>query len=282
MIFYKRYVARIQIATGHLTPCEFGVYDRLLDHYYAKEEPLPTELSRCCAIAGAQTKADRVAVAAVLAEFFEQDDAGRWHQKTANEMIAEAQPKIEAARQNGKLGGRPSKANLTARAALQEPVGFSLGSDSEPNLKASQRQNQNGSEAKASAAADASAAVDKSTNTEPPAVDRRWLWATAKALLVEAGSSEEAAREFMGSLVKDFTEPVAFQAVSSANAANLKPINPKAWLIATCKALKAKPAGGQYETAEETRARLDEDSKRATSTPEEIAAIKARAAGATA
>ncbi len=119
-----------------------------------------------------------------------------------------------------------------------------------------------GSEAKASAAAGASAAVDKSTNPEPPAVDRRWLWETAKAILVEAGTSEQSAREFMGALVKDWTEAVAFKAVSAAAAADPKPIDPKGWLIATCKAIKATPSGGQYESAEQTSARLAAEAER--------------------
>lgn len=45
MKFYKRFPSDIQIKTGHLSPAEFGCYDRLLDHYYATEVPLPA--NRC-------------------------------------------------------------------------------------------------------------------------------------------------------------------------------------------------------------------------------------------
>jgi uncharacterized protein YdaU (DUF1376 family) len=132
MNFYKRFVADIQVKTGHLTPAEFGVYDRLLDHYYATEAPLPASLDRCSAIARAMTKPDQQAVGRVLAEFFTLDADG-YRQRRADEMIAEAQPKILAARTNGKRGGRP-------KGTHQEPTGLSDETHGEPDAKASQSQ----------------------------------------------------------------------------------------------------------------------------------------------
>ena len=108
MNFYKRFVADIQVKTGHLTPAEFGIYDRLLDHYYATEVLLPP-LDRCYAVARAMTKADKDAVARVLAEFFTEETGGLYSQRRADKVLAEALPKIEAARTNGKNGGRPRK-----------------------------------------------------------------------------------------------------------------------------------------------------------------------------
>lgn len=116
MNFYKRFCADIQVKTGHLTPAEFGIYDRLLDHYYATEALLPS-FARCCAIARAMTKADRAATARVLAEFFTPEEGGLYSQGRADEIIAEAQPKIEAARTNGKHGGRPKRTH-------KKPTGF--------------------------------------------------------------------------------------------------------------------------------------------------------------
>lgn len=135
--FYKRFVADIQVKTGHLTPAEFGVYDRLLDHYYATEAPLPESFDRCCTIARAMTKADRQATARVLAEFFTLEANG-YAQRRADEMIAEAQPKIEAARTNGKRGGRPKQ---NPKRTEQEPTGLSEETKDEPKAKASQSQN---------------------------------------------------------------------------------------------------------------------------------------------
>jgi uncharacterized protein YdaU (DUF1376 family) len=102
--FYKRFPGDITIKTGDLSLVEFGAYDRLLDHYYAKEKPI--EPDRVYTVARCQSPVDRRAVDRVLAEFWTLTDAG-WVQERADEMIAEALPKIEAARENGKLGGRP-------------------------------------------------------------------------------------------------------------------------------------------------------------------------------
>lgn len=115
MKFYKRFPGDIGIKTGHLTPSEFGCYDRLLDHYYATEAAIPAD--RAYSICRAINKADQQACDRVLAQFFDLTDDG-WVQQRADEMIAEALPRIEAARQNGKKGGRPRK---------QKPTGFSAG-----------------------------------------------------------------------------------------------------------------------------------------------------------
>lgn len=111
MKFYKRYPGDIGIKTGDLTLAEFGAYDRLLDHFYSKE--LPIRADRVYSVCRTQTKADRDAVDRVLQEFFTLTDDG-WVQQRAEQELAEALPRIEAARANGKKGGRPKK-----------PTGFS-------------------------------------------------------------------------------------------------------------------------------------------------------------
>ncbi len=118
MKFYKRFPGDITVKTGHLTLAEFGAYDRLLDHYYATEQPIPA--NRAYGICRAQSRDDRAAVDGVLTEFFELTEAG-WVQGRAEEVIAEALPRIEAARENGKKGGRPRKPVATE----QKPAGFS-------------------------------------------------------------------------------------------------------------------------------------------------------------
>lgn len=113
--FYKRFPGDINIKTGHLTPAQFGCYDRLLDHYYATEKPIPANGAH--SICRAVTAADRQACDLVLGEFFHLTGAG-WEQQRAEEVIAEALPRIEAAKQNGKLGGRP-------KGSTKKPSGFS-------------------------------------------------------------------------------------------------------------------------------------------------------------
>lgn len=155
------------------------------------------------------------------------------------------------------------------------PDGSSVGNDArsqETGQGQGQGQGEGISEAKASAAAGASASVDKSTKTEDPPVDKRVMWETAKTLLMATKIAETTAREFVGSLVSDFGIAIVDKAVHAAVQA--KPVDPKAYLTATCKALKSAPSGSQYETAEETRKRLDADSTRPVLSPEEVAELR--------
>ena len=137
MKFYKRFPGDIQIKTGGLTLAEFGAYDRLLDHYYATEEPI--EPGRAYSIARAMNKADRAAVSKVLAIFFIQDEKGNFTQPRADEMIADALPRIIAARENGHKGGRP-------RGSGKKPTGLISETQTEPNAKTSQSQSSSPSE----------------------------------------------------------------------------------------------------------------------------------------
>jgi uncharacterized protein YdaU (DUF1376 family) len=136
MKFYKRFPGDIQIKTGGLSLAEFGAYDRLLDHYYAMEAPI--EAAEIYSITRAQGKTDRDAVDKVLRRYFTIDEGGNYVQERAAEMIAEAQPKIAAAKANGKLGGRP-------KGSAKKPTGFipeTQGESQDANLaQGSQSQN---------------------------------------------------------------------------------------------------------------------------------------------
>lgn len=135
MNFYKRFIGDIQAKTGGLTLAEFGAYDRLLDHYYSTEKPVPAdEVYRICR---AMSASERTAVDKVLGKFFELGSDG-YTQSKADEVIAKALPLIEAARENGKKGGRPKKQKTQT-----EPSGFQKHNPEETQLvKASQSQSQ--------------------------------------------------------------------------------------------------------------------------------------------
>jgi uncharacterized protein YdaU (DUF1376 family) len=132
--FYKRFIGDIQAKTGNLSLAEFGAYDRLLDHYYSTEQPIPADADECYRICRAMSKEERKAVDKVIARFFERTDKG-YVQSKAEEQIAAALPLIQAARENGKKGGRPKKPKTQT-----EPAGFSKETQSEPSSKASQSQ----------------------------------------------------------------------------------------------------------------------------------------------
>ncbi len=275
MKFYKRFPGDITIKTGDLSLTEFGAYDRLLDHYYAKETPIDPKkvytVTRC------QTAADRRAVDSVLLEYWTLTQLG-WVQQRADEMIAEAQPKIAAARENGKKGGRPSKDQQARLDAFKEPSGLFLGTQEEPDEKTSQSQNQNGSEAKASGDAEAPPAVDNSeAKTE---TERQRLWREGGTLLVARGMEARDARSLLGRLAKDFKEVIR-EAVDAAIKA--EPADPASYLVTTCQKLSRELTQSVTVPGESTKAYLARvamesaaEAARQLPTPQEIAAIKAK------
>lgn len=133
MNFYKRYVGDIQRDTGHLSLAEFGAYDRLLDHYYATEMALPSDIDACCRISRAMTKDERKAVISILNQYFKLTDRG-YEQKRAEKEITEAQPAMVSARLNGSKGGRPKKQQNETQ---QKPNGFSNNNPSETQHESS-------------------------------------------------------------------------------------------------------------------------------------------------
>lgn len=126
MNYYRRFPGDYGAATAHLSLAEHGAYTLLLDLYYTTEQPFPVDLD-LCRICRASTAAERRAVLKVADEFFPIDGDVRRNAR-ADKELALAQPKIAAARENGKLGGRPPKENppdnpaKTDRDSPEEPV----------------------------------------------------------------------------------------------------------------------------------------------------------------
>lgn len=88
MKWYPRHLGDFKTATAHLSMLKTGAFDLLLDHYYAKEQPLPSDeedLRRICS-AFVQTEID--AMRSVLAEFFFLGPDGKWHNEKADFEIA--------------------------------------------------------------------------------------------------------------------------------------------------------------------------------------------------
>ena len=115
---------------------EHGAYSLLLDRYYGTEQGIPADQAH--RIARARTKEEKAAVDVVLAEFFHLVD-GVWINKRADEEIAKAHVKINAAKENGKKGGRPRKVKPGSENETQpKPGWFSVGSENETQEKAHQ------------------------------------------------------------------------------------------------------------------------------------------------
>lgn len=168
MKFYKRFPGDIMKKTSGLTMAQFGAYDRLIDWCYANEKPVdPDEVYT---IAHAQTPADRRDVDKVLAKFFTRSADG-YRQERIEEVIADALPRIAAARANGKKGGRP--------VTHTKPSGFVDGTHHEPDAKASQSQTFSPTEKKAPRKRDAATAIECPANVSPQ-VWGDWLTLRAK------------------------------------------------------------------------------------------------------
>jgi uncharacterized protein YdaU (DUF1376 family) len=128
MNFYKRHIGDYIKDAGHLTLLEHGVYTRLLDVYYTREEGIPQD--KAARLTGARSKDEVQALDNVLEEFFTLD-GGLWIQNRCEAEIEAASQQADANRNNGKKGGRP-KRNTTE----QKPNGLfpGLNSESENNL----------------------------------------------------------------------------------------------------------------------------------------------------
>lgn len=132
--YYKRYPSDYLAKTLHLTMEQDGAYNRLLDWYYANGSAIPH--GQRYAIARAMKPSEKRAVDAVLAEFFTRNGEV-WANDRVNREMDDATPKIEAARTNGKRGGRPPKEKPNGFSE-NNPLGSDSGTQSVPNRKASQ------------------------------------------------------------------------------------------------------------------------------------------------
>jgi uncharacterized protein YdaU (DUF1376 family) len=109
MNYYERYCGDYQRDTAHLSLAEHGAYTMLLDTYFSVEKALPSDLHSLYRVCRAMTRLEQQAVKSVAEQFFPVSAVdGFRHNQRADREIAKARPKIEAARNNGRKGGRPS------------------------------------------------------------------------------------------------------------------------------------------------------------------------------
>lgn len=144
MNYFEFHLGDYARRTGHLSMLEDGGLNRALRYCYVTEGGIPDDTRYRVLVA--RTKEEREAVDIVLKEFFFLDD-GVWRQNRCEEEIAKARVRIEAARSNGRSGGRPRKGPPDKPAGFSQgdqaetqdkPAGFSSGSGSETQSKALQ------------------------------------------------------------------------------------------------------------------------------------------------
>lgn len=136
MNFYRRYMADYAQKTARLTLAQHGAYTLLLDEVYATERPLPADYAELFRICRAMSKSEQDAVRAVADEFFPVGLDGLRYNLRASQEISEAMPALEAARANGKRGGRPAKEKPSGFPE-KNPAGFQELTHKEPRPKPS-------------------------------------------------------------------------------------------------------------------------------------------------
>jgi len=135
MNFWKRYPGDYGRDTAHLGLAQHGAYTLLLDHCYSTERPLPSDYEALYRVCRAFTDDERVAVRSVAEEFFPVGDDGLRRNQRAEKQIPLERKAIDAARANGKNGGRPIK---TAIKADQNPLGSDFGTQIKTGSKPDQ------------------------------------------------------------------------------------------------------------------------------------------------
>lgn len=121
MNFYKRHIGDYIKDTSHLSLLEHGIYTRLLDVYYTREQALPP-FDQTARLIGARSDDERAALRDVLAEFFTESDAG-YRQERCEREIEVAAAAAERSREVGKKGGRPRK-DETQQVSAENPAGY--------------------------------------------------------------------------------------------------------------------------------------------------------------
>lgn len=134
MNFYKRFMSDYAKKTARLTLAQHGAYTLLLDEVYTTEQPLPADVHDLYRICRAMTKDEQMAVRTVADTYFPLDESGYRVNPRASVELRLAAPAMEAARLNGKSGGRPKKEPIEFE--NKNPLGFQLQPQPVLNLKA--------------------------------------------------------------------------------------------------------------------------------------------------
>lgn len=130
MNYYQRHLGDYARDTNHLSALEHGIYTLLLDRYYGSEAPIPAADAH--RIAKASSDSEKDALAYVLNQFFTLTD-GSYRNRRADAEIQAAQKRIEAARTNGRTGGRPQKPEKNPDVTQRVAGGFISETQKEPS-----------------------------------------------------------------------------------------------------------------------------------------------------
>ncbi len=239
MNFYKRYPGDYLAKTRHLSLLEHGAYGQMLDWAYSTEQPLPADSESLYRICGARSPAECQAVERVLRAFWVLEAQG-WVNPRATAEIAEAQPRITAARENGRRGGRARqfaagvpRGTKPAGQGLDQPADSGPASVAPSAGQAPQKPEPDKSIPAAPDAAASRSAPDPGFDSPPPA-DR--IFGFGLELLRGKGVAEKPARSSLGWLRKSLGDEAAIVLLERLQREDIS--DPVPWLMAACAARK--------------------------------------------
>ena len=105
--WYAWFPADYRAKTAHLTFEQDGAYRRLLDAYYERRGPLPADKTALYRLTSAQDERERVAIDAVVGQYFENGDGQLRHHR-CDEQIAKEQAMHRRVVEGGRKGGLSS------------------------------------------------------------------------------------------------------------------------------------------------------------------------------
>ena len=126
MHYYKFNIGDYHKSTAHLTLLEDVIYRRLIDLAYDSEKPLPLDLKKLCRLI--RTHDNPSETQAILEEFFSETHGGWVHRRIQKDLGVYSR-KADAARANGKKGGRPK---ITQSVNLANPEETETKANQEP------------------------------------------------------------------------------------------------------------------------------------------------------
>lgn len=138
MHYYQFNIGDYAKATRHLSNNEDLAYRRLIELYYDTEKPLINDIKKLSRLINMRENEQDIEV--VLGDFFIESENGYTQNRIEREII-NYHSKADKARANGKLGGRPKKANANpeetkGKAKITQPV--NLANPDLTGLKANQ------------------------------------------------------------------------------------------------------------------------------------------------
>ena len=124
MHWYKHYLADYQQDTSDLNLTEHGAYRALLDAYYQREGPLPSDLDVLYRIAHAHSRSERSSVRKIVLRFFTTVD-GHVLNTRADQEILKYQAQCAANRRPNRV--QNSEREIEIKNLRSKPVDKSIG-----------------------------------------------------------------------------------------------------------------------------------------------------------